>query len=68
MLSRDKLKRYGYFDPAKVSFLVEKARRTGVVANKDNMALVGILSTQLCHYHFVERFQELARPSMQSAV
>ena len=68
MLSRDKLKRYGYFDPAKVSFLVDKARRTGAVANKDNMALVGILSTQLCHYHFVERFQELARPSMQSAV
>jgi asparagine synthase (glutamine-hydrolysing) len=68
MLSRDKLKRYGYFDPAKVSFLVEKARRTGAVANKDNMALVGILSTQLCHYHFVERYQQLAPPSIQSAL
>jgi asparagine synthase (glutamine-hydrolysing) len=63
MLGHDTLKRYGYFDPAKVSFLVAKARRNGAVANKDNMALVGILSTQLCHHFFVERFRDFARDS-----
>lgn len=66
MLSHDTLKRYGYFDPAKVSFLVAKARRTGPVANKDNMALVGILSTQLCHHFFIERVRNLARDSQFS--
>ncbi|MGZ8915533.1 MAG: asparagine synthase (glutamine-hydrolyzing), partial [Methylobacter sp.] len=57
LLSEEKLKRYGYFDAQKVGFLLKKARRGGgSIAYKDNMALVGVLSTQLCHYFFIERF------------
>ncbi|MEI2774263.1 MAG: asparagine synthase (glutamine-hydrolyzing) [Candidatus Competibacter sp.] len=56
LLSEEKLKRYGYFDAKKVSFLLNKARRGYAIAYKDNMALVGILSTQLCHDYFIERF------------
>ncbi|MCB1778487.1 MAG: asparagine synthase (glutamine-hydrolyzing) [Candidatus Competibacteraceae bacterium] len=58
LLSAEKLKRYGYFDAKKVSFLLNKARRGHAIAYKDNMALVGILSTQLCHAYFIERFYQ----------
>lgn len=55
LLSQEPLRRYGYFDAKKVGFLVNKARRGGQLSYKDNMALVGVLSTQLCHYYFIER-------------
>lgn len=58
LLSEEKLSRYGYFDAKKVGFLLSKARRGSVIAYKDNMALVGILSTQLCHHQFIERFSQ----------
>jgi asparagine synthase (glutamine-hydrolysing) len=44
---------YGYFDPDKVSRLVNKLQRARVPAARDNMAFVGILSTQLWHAQFV---------------
>ena len=45
----------------KVGFLLNKARRGHAIAYKDNMALVGILSTQLCHDYFIERFSRTIR-------
>jgi asparagine synthase (glutamine-hydrolysing) len=45
---------YGYFDPEKVGRLVAKLERARVPAARDNMAFVGILSTQLWHAQFVE--------------
>ena len=61
LLSEEKLKRYGYFDAQKVGFLLKKARRGSSIAYKDNMALVGVLSTQLCHYFFIEEFSQTIR-------
>lgn len=61
LLSEEKLKRYGYFDEKKVGFLVNKARRGSAITYKDNMALVGVLSTQLCHIHFIENFSQTSR-------
>jgi asparagine synthase (glutamine-hydrolysing) len=61
LLSEEKLKRYGYFDAQKVGFLLKKARRGSSIAYKDNMALVGVLSAQLCHYFFIERFSQTIR-------
>jgi asparagine synthase (glutamine-hydrolysing) len=58
LLGNEMIGRYGYFDAKKVSLLLNKARRGGSIAYKDNMAVVGILSTQLCHYYFVERRTE----------
>lgn len=55
-----KIKSYGYFDHKKVGFLLNKIRGGHGMSNKDNMALVGILSTQLCHYHFIERFSQFS--------
>ena len=59
LLGESKLKCYGYYDPKKVGFLVKKARAGGALSARDNMALVGILSTQLCHYNFIERFNQI---------
>jgi len=61
MLSEEKLKHYGYFDAKKVGFLLKKARCGNAIAYKDNMALVGVLSTQLCHYFFIEQFSRTIR-------
>ncbi len=55
-LGEDALKRSGYFDPVKVSMLVRKIKRGRAIGYKDNMALVGILSTQIWHRLFIENF------------
>jgi asparagine synthase (glutamine-hydrolysing) len=51
MLSEEKIKDYGYFDAGKVSRLTEKCKRQDgkLSSERENMALVGILSTQLVH-------------------
>jgi len=58
MLSEVKLKKYGYFDPRKVGKLVEKCKKQNgqLLSERENMAVVGILSTQLVHHHFIENF------------
>lgn len=54
-LSRSMIHRYGYFDPSRVERLVKKAKLGRAIGHKDNMALVGILSTQVWHHVFVEQ-------------
>lgn len=57
LLSGSALRRYGYFDPQRVAYLIGKMQSGRAVGIKDSMALVGILSTQLWHYLFVEQYQ-----------
>ena len=54
MLSEKVLKEYGYFDSRKVGRLVTKCEKQSgaLLSERENMALVGILSTQLLHYQF----------------
>ncbi len=68
MLSEQTIKQYGYFDHSKVRFLLNKARRGSSMAYKDNMALVGILSTQLWHYHFIESFSRAASAASAASI
>ena len=58
MLSEEKLKDYGYFDPDKVARLRAKCQKQDgqLMSERENMAVVGILSTQLLHHHFIENF------------
>ena len=58
LLSAEKIKACGYFDATKVSFLRKKFNKDSKQAANEtqNMALVGILSTQLLHQQFVEDF------------
>ncbi len=47
LLSEEKLRRYGCFDPGKVRMLVRKLAERPDASTRDSMAFVGILSTQL---------------------
>lgn len=53
LLSPAQLRRDGIFDPAAVAQLVRKACEGRVTGLRDNMAVVGIVSTQLLLHQFV---------------
>jgi len=56
LLSPKRIHDDGIFDHAAVQKLVAKARKGQVIGIKDNMALVGILSTQLVVDQFINSF------------
>ena len=58
LLSEEIVKKYGYFNPKRVSTLLKKcqSRKGDLLSERENMALVGILSTQLTAHHFVHHF------------
>src|SRR4051812_6611143 len=58
----------GYFDPQAVQRLVAKCRAGRVVGAGDNMAFVGILSTQLLDFHYVRGGPGFLREQAQPAV
>jgi asparagine synthase (glutamine-hydrolysing) len=55
LLSLDALKRSGIFDPSALALLVEKFKSGRPTSAKDNMALTGVLSTQLLVHQFNQR-------------
>jgi asparagine synthase (glutamine-hydrolysing) len=56
LLSPDRIGQDGIFQPQAVAHLVQKFRHGGAIGVKDNMALVGILSTQLVIDQFMRNF------------
>jgi asparagine synthase (glutamine-hydrolysing) len=56
LLSKDRIQKDGIFNSGAVQKLVEKIQRGQTIGIKDNMALVGILSTQLVVDQFVNNF------------
>ena len=58
LLSEESLRDKGYFNPAKVTKLVEKIRRQEgqLLSERENMGLIGILSTQLLDEMFIKKF------------
>jgi len=46
----------GYFNPKAVSMLVKKCRQNQAIGFRDNMAIVGIISTLLVHELFIKKF------------
>ena len=58
LLSENSLKKKGYFNPGKVSKLVDKIRRQDgqLLSERENMGLIGILSTQLLDEMFIKNF------------
>ena len=53
MLGPDRIRKEGLFNPTAVGALVKKARNGQAIGARDNMALVGILSTQLWVDQFI---------------
>ncbi len=54
VLSASALQRAGYFDSEKVALLCRKASAGRLQATRDQMALVGVISTQIWHQQFIE--------------
>jgi asparagine synthase (glutamine-hydrolysing) len=63
LLSLERLQRDGLFHPMAVRKLVDKARNGQVIGAKDNMALVGILSTQLLMEQFIHHTGDMTHAS-----
>lgn len=53
LLSESTLKSYGIFNPLKVKNLIASIKKQELVSEIDQMAITGILSTQLLHLMFV---------------
>jgi asparagine synthase (glutamine-hydrolysing) len=66
LLSPAALSRAGHFEPAAVAKLVKKCRAGGAASQRDNMALVGILSVQLLDHLFVRGGAAKAAPATVS--
>jgi asparagine synthase (glutamine-hydrolysing) len=53
LLRPERLREDGIFQPRAVELLVQKVKSGRAVSTKDNMAVAGILSTQLWIDHFI---------------
>lgn len=58
LLSQSYLEKTGYFNPSKVGLLLKKIRSGKAISQRDNTALVSILSTQAWHLHFIDNFEQ----------
>jgi asparagine synthase (glutamine-hydrolysing) len=70
LLSVSALQNTGYFHPAKVRRLADKCRKQEgrLMSERENMALVAILSTQLLDHQFVRNFPTFSDSSMEHTV
>lgn len=55
LLSEETIQQTGYFEPLAVKKLVQKAAGGANLSEIEDMALVGILSTQLVDHHFIRK-------------
>ena len=56
LLSEDALRESGLFNPLAVNQLVRKAQSGAQLSEVDDMAIAGVLSSQLVYQHFVKEF------------
>lgn len=61
LLSTEYLRKTNVFDAKRTSMLVQKIRKGRAISYRDNMAFVGILSTQVWQHLFVDKFAEYTR-------
>ena len=57
LLSPEQIRRDGLFDAPAVGMLLDKFRKGAAIGIKDNMGLVGIVSTQLLLHQFINHFE-----------
>ena len=66
LLSEERVRRAGYFNPAAVTMLAKKCRQSQALGFKDNMAVVGVLSTMLLHDQYVENYESRAAYQLEN--
>jgi asparagine synthase (glutamine-hydrolysing) len=59
LMSEKALRMSGYFNPKAVIALLKKCRQSPLFGFKDNMAFVGILSTQLIYEQYIRKFSSI---------
>jgi len=57
LLSPEQIRRDGVFDGPAVAMLLDKFRKGAAIGIKDNMGLVGVVSTQLLLHQFINHFE-----------
>jgi len=57
LLAPETINAYGLFKPTTVNQLIRKAERGSRFSETDDMALLGVISTQLFYQMFIERFK-----------
>ena len=57
LLSPEQIRRDGIFDANAVAMLQDKFRKGAAIGIKDNMGLVGVVSTQLLMHQFINHFE-----------
>jgi len=62
LLSPEQIRRDGIFDAPAVTKLVDKFHKGSAIGTKDNMGLVGIVSTQLLIHQFINHFEGRTAP------
>jgi asparagine synthase (glutamine-hydrolysing) len=62
LLSPEQIRRDGIFDESAVALLQDKFRKGAAIGIKDNMGLVGIVSTQLLVHQFINHFESRTAP------
>jgi len=63
LLSPEKIRETGIFDPETTSLLIKKMSSGNTSSEMDNMALTGIISTQLIHEMFIKNKRDLTAES-----
>ena len=65
LMSERQIQEKGYFDPKKVSRLIAKcrSRKGSLLSERENMAIVAILSTQLLDQQFIRDFPAYQAPA-----
>lgn len=58
LLSENNIRKCDYFSHQRVAKLVSKCQKhpTGLLSERENMAIVGVLSTQLLHHQYIDNF------------
>ncbi|MBN2038781.1 MAG: asparagine synthase (glutamine-hydrolyzing) [Spirochaetes bacterium] len=56
MINEEIIKKYGYFEFDNIRLLLNKFRNPDIknISERDDMSIVGVVSTQLLHHHFIE--------------
>lgn len=68
VLSVFRVQSTGIFDDHSVSNLIKKLNQGTAISEVDNMALMGMLSTQLLHDQFIERFRPLKNNEIREGI
>ncbi len=65
MLNGDLVRKYGYFDPDSVELLLNKfsTQRWKNISERDDMTMVGLISMQLLHHHFIDKGMDDHQPA-----